>query len=140
MVHSARSRWLHQCVPGLFVVLAAGVMGCGDGSGTVSGTVAYKGAPLNSGSISFNAENGQSASGAIDADGKYMVTKVPLGPNKIVIRTPPPIPEKQVGKVPGSDANTPKPVQIPAEYGNLSSTTLTYTVKSGSQEYPIELK
>jgi hypothetical protein len=121
---------------------AIALSGCGGSSGgTVSGTITYNGTPLNAGTITFFGKDDKSASGSIDADGKYTVANVPVGPVKIAIRTPPPIPDTKAKDVPHVEgASAVKPIQIPPMYADQKSSDLTFTVNPGSQEFPIALK
>jgi hypothetical protein len=68
----------------LLVGLAAG---CGS-TGTISGTVTYKGKPLKAGTVSFmTTEGGHVASGEIKEDGTYTVSRVPAGPAKVTVKS-----------------------------------------------------
>lgn len=125
----------------LGVCLAAGLTvalaGCGGSSkATVSGTVTYKGEPLPAGMIAFIGKDNQVASGAIEPNGHYSVRNVPIGPVKISV-TPPPAPLQD--SKPPEGMPTTKSVSIPDHYKDPEKSGLTYTVKSGSQDHPINL-
>jgi len=135
----------HRFVSVALRVLLLGVifvpLGCGQKQkATVSGTVTYKGTPLTSGTVTFYGSDNQVVSGSIDTNGAYSIAGVPVGPAKISVITPPaPSPKQVKGGVPGGDAQT-NSVQIPKKYELPDQSGLTYTVVSGSQEHPIELK
>jgi hypothetical protein len=78
-------------VPGERVAGVAGCLGCGKGSATVSGRIAYKGESLTSGNIVLHGADGKVASALITVDGRYAVHKALLGDVKIAVlpSTPP---------------------------------------------------
>src|SRR5690242_19904629 len=75
-------RWLLV----LALVVSTGVLGCGPRSGSITGTVSYKGAPLRGGNVAF-ISNAQSFGSAIGEDGHYTIPRVPAGPVKITVET-----------------------------------------------------
>jgi len=131
------------------------VAGCGQSTGKVSGKVSYKGAILKGGTVSFFAADKRNATTTIKEDGTYTVENVPVGPVKITVDTdalkpkagvggpsykPPPGMTPPGGYAPPDPAEMAKRyVQIPPQYADQDKTTLTYTVKSGSQEHEIKL-
>jgi len=126
----------------LLYLLGLGTTGCDDSpaTGTVSGTITVDGAvPADGASINFMPIDGKGVtSGATLDKGKYSV-KVPVGNMKVEIRAPKPA---KGGKVaakaePGPGGDGPGgggwiEESLPPEYHEKS--TLTYDVKSGSQE------
>jgi len=105
----------------MLVVLAGAlaVAGCGRSSGTVTGTVTYKGKALKGGSVVFiPPAGGQAAtvSAQIGEDGTFTAEKVPVGDVKVTV-----------------DTSYLKPARGPAQ------TPLKYSVKGGSQKYDIPL-
>jgi hypothetical protein len=135
---------------------ALAVVGCGRSSGTVTGTVTYKGAPLKGGSVVFIPPTGGEAatvSAQIGEDGTYTAEKVPVGDVKVTVDTSylkpartSAAPHMQYSAPPGhenpnkssgnSGANY---VPIPPKYADPAQTPLKCTVKSGSQKYDIPL-
>jgi hypothetical protein len=118
--------------------------GCGfiDNTGTVSGTVRYKGQPLSEGSVSFVSEKGQVATGTIDSSGHYTVSHIPPGPAKVTVQV-----VSAEGPPPMSFLGTPKPTQgkatgpkIPLRYSTASTSGLQLNVTKGKQEFDIDLK
>jgi len=145
--------------PGRFVgsgllVLSVAVLGCGGGTGTVTGTVSYKGTPLKGGNVTFVAADKQTHLSAIGEDGRYTIEKLALGTAQISVETdslaqmarrprygPPAGAEAPGGYKPPDPAEAAKRyVQIPKPYGDPATSGLTYDVKRGSQQYPIDLK
>jgi hypothetical protein len=124
-----------RCLLGLSLLLAVGCGGSG-GKGTVSGTVSYRGQPLPTGNIAFFDSKGQPLTAATIHDGKYTVNDLPPGPVKITISTPP-----EATPPKGQQAESPAQAirHIPYQYSIPDQSTLTYEVKPGSQEHPIEL-
>jgi hypothetical protein len=109
--------------------------GCDKGTGEVSGTVTYNGAPLPGGIVTFIAENGRVEPARIGEDGSYKVTNVPVGPVRITVTTPAPLqfpgrePQELLGKY----------VAIPKRYGEAEDSGFTFEVKKGSQRYDLPL-
>jgi hypothetical protein len=67
----------------LWVALLALAAGCGPSTGTISGTVTFKGEPVPSGTVSFLSA-GKIAEGEIH-DGLYEVARVPVGDARITV-------------------------------------------------------
>jgi hypothetical protein len=146
-------------IPALVLLASLAILGCGDKKGEVSGTVTYKGKPVPLGTVTFVNVNKETVGTAAISDGKYLMTKVPVGPVKILVTTPlqrqivklnlpsslkkaiaegklkDKGPPTDLGKQPMAPAMT-----LPAKYGKTEETDLTFTVEPGSQEHPIELK
>jgi hypothetical protein len=133
----SKARLLGWFVLSVFAVVG---IGCGGRKATVSGSVSYRGKPLPSGSVTFFDANHQITGTATIADGKYSMSAVPAGPVKIAVSTPPVVvtdrrhPPKDV---PGTQSSPVVP--IPAHYSNPEQSGLSYEVKSGTQEHPIDL-
>jgi hypothetical protein len=131
-----------------------GASGCG-GSGTVSGTVSYAGKPLKGGNVIFvGSEGKRSISGSIQEDGSYTLAKVPPGPVTVCVETeslnpgakalarhytPPPGMQAPAGLDEGNASTAKLYVKIPEKYSKPDQSGLSYTVKSGSQKYDIDL-
>ncbi len=118
---------------GLAVALGCG--SSGNPTGQVSGTVQLGSKPLTKGSVNFlMKEKGIGAEAPIDATGKYAFsTPLAVGTYAVTV-TPPPVEPVRPGTRP------PKVVQeIPARYREPTSSGLSYTVKPGSNEYPITI-
>jgi len=142
---------------GLLAGVALLTAGCG-GTGTVSGKISYNGLALGGGRVTFmNADGKGSKSAPIQPDGSYMI-EVPSGPAKIAVETQsvkpvpgkghPVMPKPPPGKEPagydpkmyeGGPSKDEKYVPIPATYGDIEQSGLTYTVTRGSQEHDIKL-
>ncbi len=131
--------------------------GCGGGTGTITGTVQFKDAPVRAGRVTFVAVTGENTFGdskscAILDDGTYTIKNAPTGEVKITVETflrrtnvhsamP-----KDLGKgmVPenseGFTAPPEKYVKLPDRYSSVQTTELTFKVKSGNQSHDIEMK
>ncbi len=112
-----------------------------ENSGTVSGTVRYKGEPLSEGSVSFVSEKGHVATGPIDKSGRYVVSGVSTGSAKVTVQV------VSSEEPPMSFAGAPKSLQgkavgrkILLRYGVASTSGLQHSVTKGKQEFNIELQ
>ena len=137
----------------LLVLLAAGC----NSTGTVTGTVAYKGTPIPDGSVMFVPENGSPSVIAFIKDGKYTTEKMPVGPAKVAISSTynpvrqenfmaqmihsggkgggPPLdamPEEARQYFSGSGALS-RGLKIPDKYSDVQNSGLSYTVTGGKQ-------
>jgi hypothetical protein len=133
---------------GLLIAAMAGVLvsGCGSGGmGRVSGTVTHQGQPLQAGTVTFIATDGErpNASGDIQPDGSYSLQTTEPGDGAVVG-------EYQVAisgvdsavyntPMPGMPAEVPKSV-IPEKYSDPSTSGLTATVESGSNTKDFDLQ
>jgi hypothetical protein len=99
----------------------------------VSGKIAYNGKPLSGGTVTFVSKDGKTTvAGAIADDGTYTVL-LPAAEYGVAITTAAP------GK---DDKDPPKKVpvlKIPAKYGDVKTSGITYKVSKGKQTYDIEL-
>ncbi len=68
-----------------FILCALLPLGCGDGGGTLSGTVTYKQKPLAMGTVSVVNDKGFFASEVIQPDGTYRIEQCPGGKLKISV-------------------------------------------------------
>jgi hypothetical protein len=138
------------------LVVACAVIGCDSATATVSGKVSYNGTTLKGGNVQFITADGHAFHADINEDGGYTILKATPGTVKITVETqslapppsgvaPPPYkppPGAGTGSYtpPDPAANAKRYVQIPDIYSDAKTTTLTYTVKPGSQQYDIPLK
>ena len=126
-----------------FALLTLAASGCAKKIGSVSGKVTYQGKALPAGYVNFlSGEKGDVVkTSTIGADGTYSVSGVPVGSAKITVQgvlapVQPPNAPKGV-EVLRSDRQT---VYVPPKYSTVEQSGLTYDVKPGSQEHPIDLK
>ena len=123
---------------------AAADMGCGSSKGgaKVSGTVKYQGQPLPSGNVTFFDAKKEIVGSAEITNGSYSMTGVPPGKVNISVTTPPAMPIDPSNPAPKDmKGEAPVPgVPIPPQYGNPEQSGLTYDVKPGPQDHPIELR
>jgi len=153
---------------GLLLVLP-GMVGCGARTASVSGQVLLDGRPLPGGFVLFRPANpaANSVSAVLDDEGRFEVI-LPVGNVQVAVdnrelkprgpghpsgvpgdlapdaakafqgRGRPDQPKAKSGEsAPAKGSSNYK--KIPDRYYSIETSRLTYTVKSGSQEYPIEL-
>jgi len=159
--------WLRIPRYSLGIVLLAilTVLGCAGRRSEVSGTVTYQGKPLEIGTVTFLDNNKLVLGSGAISDGKYSIAKLPSGPVKIVVTTPPQIPANVRARSAPAGKTLPKGKQmaeekhlspeelnalprggrlpphviIPEKYANPDESGLSYTVRPGNQEHNIEL-
>jgi hypothetical protein len=122
-----------------FAILAAALSGCGPGekpTGTVSGTVSYKGSKLSAGNVNLISKSGSAAMAKIDDTGNFKVEGA-IAAGEYTAYASPPIPEPQA---PGSKAGPPKKFDLPVKFRDPSTSGTLVTVNAGSNELPIEFK
>ncbi len=146
---AARSGVSRRGWPVLLVALVC--IGCGRPTGEISGTVMYRGKPLPSGTLTCLDVNNQALGSSAISQGSYSIARVPVGPVKIIVTTPPVslgnptqprAPKKTDKDSPRNRSPDPRvpAVVIPAQYGNPDQSGLTYTVQAGAQQHNIDLK
>jgi hypothetical protein len=149
------NRLIRTAAAALALVVPLAATGCG-GTADVSGKVTYKGKPVVYGTVVVVGSDGIPKSGAIQPDGSYRVSGVPLGTAKVAVTSPKPPGSEPAAKKPrGRDADDDKPppeqpppappeviqnwVSLPEKFGDPNKSEVTVTVKSG-QPADIELK
>lgn len=139
------------------------LMGCGSKhgrGGNVSGTIHYKGKPVNGAVLHFHPvsseEKADSAGKSVEyvvpvtQEGKFESSDIPPGEYKVVVEAtqiPPqaqnmPVPDdpemkKKFQQMQGEQAST---IAFPDKYKTITSTDLKCTIKLGRQQLPLELK
>ncbi len=104
---------------------------------TVTGTVKYNGQQVMTGVIKFLAPNGDFATAAIAPDGKFIMTEVTPGEQKVAYVGGP----VSFGSSGGAaDGPASKPVAVPAKFGEPQTSGVTVTVPEGGGEVAVELK
>lgn len=112
------------------------LLGCGEDTGgrvAVSGTVTFKGEPLESGTIQFDAADGSLMSGATITAGKYEVPAAQgLLPGKYTVRVSSVSEAGGAEEAPGDSmaAEAKNKDLIPAEFNTDSTTTMDVTAGS----------
>jgi hypothetical protein len=122
-------------------------LGCGEGpppTGSVNGTVTYKGQPVTSGAAMLeNAEQGTIAAGELDASGKFRVEGLRLGEYVVTIVPPPVEMPNENSSFDGTKALVaPKvvaPKDIPAKFASSQTSPLRHTIVEGESEFSIDL-
>jgi hypothetical protein len=124
------------------------LVGCGSDGGNcaVSGKISSKGKPLVCGTVNFLGPKGETAAGAIEADGTFFCPNAPTGVVKIGVVSEKPVVSVAVGK-PGRAAPPPPPgpdvtkwFPIDAKYADPNTSGKQITLKSGSNTVEIELE
>lgn len=151
---------------GVLLALTA-FSGCGPKTATVKGKVTFNGQSVKVGTVAFYPEKGKPVDTQLE-DGQFELKKVPVGPGVFTVDTtaaqgmmgappgmatnqpelPPDATEEQrkvyerakeaQSKDPGADRMK-GAIATPTIYKNSNSSTLKYTVTSGSQEHNLEL-
>jgi hypothetical protein len=104
---------------------------------TVTGTVTYNGHQLKAGILKFEAPNGDFATAPIQPDGKFIMTDVVPGNQKVAYVGGP----MNSGSSDGSKAApAEKPVAVPAKFGDFQTSGVTVTVSDTGGEVTVELK
>jgi hypothetical protein len=121
--------------------------GCGSEGGTctVTGKISSKGKPLVWGAINLIGPKGESAAGAIEADGTFIIPNAPTGVVKVGVISDKPVVRKAVIKQ-GQTAPPPPPgpdpekwFPIDAKYADPNTSGKQLTLKSGNNTVEIQL-
>jgi hypothetical protein len=144
--------WRHARQAGQAAVLGlvCGVFGCG-GQGDVAGKVTFRGQPVTAGTVRVQGPDNLIHDGAIQADGSYAVSAVPVGPARLLVHVVDPELEKfmqavgkrhlgQTGASPPRPPNPAKRSRVPARYDDFDTSGLRLEVKPGTNPYDIALK
>ncbi|MFO0880450.1 MAG: hypothetical protein U0840_24155 [Gemmataceae bacterium] len=137
----------------LALLIGLTAVGCGGGTGNISGEVKVKDKPLPDGLITFFSQEGKKkvVLGPIK-DGKYKVEGVPVGKAIITVQTVTKAPAfdikaKDGGKEPpvkGKDAKKPDPknapVTVATKYGDQKTSGLEVTVALGDQTHDLTVE
>jgi hypothetical protein len=133
----------------LSAILAGITGGCGPGAEPhpetvpVQGKVTYKGQPVPRGTITFQPDSGQPATGEIQSDGSYRLGTFSasdgavLGHHRVMIIDNTADPTKIPGSSPGYVA--PKDL-VPRSYGQIDTSGLAVDVAKARTTYDFDLK
>lgn len=119
-------------------VLALGLLaGCSSEkpSGLVSGAVSYKGAAVSSGNVNFQLKGAAASGGVAKIEaGRYKLdAPLPVGTYEVYLTETFPDPKRGVD-------TKPVPIGVPRKFLNATTSGLTFEVKAGPNDLPIELK
>lgn len=135
--------------------LSLATIGCGRSTGTISGKVYYKNAPLKGGNVTFLTKDKKiSKLAEIKEDGSYDIERMPAGEAFIMVDTSAlkpsqgmhmNAPPKGVEPPPGYESPNVKEdakryVPIPPQYADPDKSGLTYTITGGKQTHDINLQ
>jgi hypothetical protein len=139
-LHENRYRVRWSFALGLLPVLF--LAGCDPSTTRVSGKVTYRGTLLPEGTVTFFCDDDKVVRSApIAEDGTYAVDKVPEGPARITVTTPPPRPPMPRGleAVAPGGREVRQPIPIPTEYGDPGRSGLTWDVEGNNPTHDIAL-
>jgi hypothetical protein len=110
----------------------------------VSGKVSYKGKALVWGTVQLEAADKTFKQANIESDGSYSIPGVPVGEARVAVSSVNPQSSDFQPLHAGPKFQPAKPITgwfpIPSEYQDINKAKMTYTVKSGSNTYDIDLK
>ena len=143
-------RLVRPAVAVLSVGLALAAAGCGGGTGTVAGTVTFRGKPVPGGSVVLYCADKQIVRGLIGPDGTYAIPNVPAGPAAVTVQAHARVPDglrlKQT-LPPAKDGPTPpdaapqadKATALPPRYALPEESGLSVVVGPGPTPFDIPL-
>jgi hypothetical protein len=126
-------RWI--IAVSIVLLLLVGCKPSGSRGGGLSGTVSYKGQPINGAALQLYDTKGGMLIVPVTQDGTFRTTDVPPGEYKVVV-------QGTSGAAAASGAQfAPKPtIGFPSKYKDKSKTDLTINVAEGEQKVNLELK
>jgi hypothetical protein len=130
------------CAAGTFALLVGLTVGCSGGpaTGEVSGTVTYDGKAVPFGSIAFYPADGKGPStGGTITDGKYSVSKVPVGTMKVRISGAKDMKEQKMSYDEKAPPVFTSSELLPPKYSDDKATELKYDVQAGVQTKNFDL-
>jgi hypothetical protein len=125
------------------LLLTAGALflfaGCGRGTGSISGKVTLDGQALPGGLLSVTDSEDQVRTGRVQPDGAYSISNIAPGAARITVQT-----LKSLPTIRSPNPKDAEPfgkfVEIPLKYGDKDKSGIKLDVKTGMQEFNIELK
>jgi hypothetical protein len=157
MIRHSLTKTVRGLAFGVFCLTALVLMGC-KSQGTVHGTVTYGNQKIRVGRVSVVVSNAQPQSAIIKDDGTYEITGVPVGEGKVVVESrepvnptmggggktiesmPPEMREKMGNPQKKYQDALAKWIKIPDKYADQNKTPLNLEVKSGDNEFNINLQ
>ena len=146
------NRLAHFALAGVLMAFSVGLLsGCGRKVSDVSGTVTYKSKLVTSGTVTMVGADDAFVQGEIKEDGSYVLKAVPVGEVKVLVSSPPLLPQKGGKKLDRVDPDTGKKYDskqseintlatqlqkdtwrpIPIRYSDITQTDLKFTVTAG---------
>ena len=123
----------------LLVTTLTLLTGCGQPTKnvvTVTGTVTYNGQQVKAGIVKFEAPNGDFATAMIGPDGRFTITDVVPGAQKVAYVSGP----TSSGSSDGTATNAPKAAAVPQKFGDFQTSGVTVTVPQTGGNVTVELK
>lgn len=131
----------------VFGAVCLAMAGCGAGVGDLTGKVTSGDKAVCSGTVIVASAGGTSHTGPIQDDGTYTVQGVPGGTAKVGVTSPNPktmvVARRKEKDAPKSEVTLPDAAKwfaIPDKYADPNTSGLTTTIKSGKNDFNIELK
>lgn len=126
---------------GLAVTLFVATSGCSSGikKVTVSGTVSYKGQPLQSGILKFVGPEGSYSAASVQPDGTFTVTDVVPGEIKVGIMESPAGYGSSSGDKKGPARPSAAASSLPQKYREPETSDLKYTITSDTKDLRIDI-
>jgi hypothetical protein len=123
---------------GWLAAAAALAAGCGDSrpTGSLAGTVTYKGNPVQAGSLNLLSRTGAAAQEKLDESGAFKVDG-PVEAGEYAAYLGPPVPEPQA---PGARRAAPPKFDVPPKYQDPATSGVTVVVKAGTNTVPVEFR
>jgi hypothetical protein len=127
----------------LLAILPLVLAGCsaksGPPTGTVSGTVTYKGQAVPGGTLFFTPASGGAATpGPINPDGTFSFGGIPVGAMVVTVEIKQQADYRQTTD-PAVPKGPPKPLKIPDKYKDPKKSPLTWDVQKGDQTKDLAL-
>lgn len=128
----------------LFTAVGCGPAASSDGRKPITGNISLNGSPVLSGSIRFEPEGGQTASGSTIAEGKYEIPAdkgLMPGKYRVFINATEPDSDQRSVEDLMNNPGPPKKELIPAKYNKKSDVTVEVTQEGPNQfDFAIESK
>jgi hypothetical protein len=120
-----------QSLLAVTLIALAGATGCGESSNEVAveGRVTYRGAPLETGSLTFFPSKGRPVSASLAEEGEYELA-LPPGQYTVTVNVGPDLPP---GFREGDPVPPPK-IVLPPEYTTRAKSRLTAAVRQGDEQ------
>jgi hypothetical protein len=133
----------HSAAKACWLVLALTLLGCGPGTGDLTGKITYQGKAVHSGSIIVKGSDGLLKDAKVDAEGAYSLKGIAAGEIEAIVTSPDPgivpVVERKPHPLPVPGDRS-KWFPIPLEYGDFSKSSLKYPLKPGANQWDIDLK
>ena len=139
MIYRLSAHTFRPLLAGLLLAGLFFITGCSGKNplGKVQGEVSYRGQVVPAAEVHFySKERGVGAIARVEGEGKFSLdTPLPVGTYSVYV-TPPMLEPGDPAQTPAASVPT---VQIPAKYRDMNTSGLSFEVKKGENDFPIEL-